>query len=187
MDRIEREVAEVLKDVEKIHALIHPLDDPDPRQKLFMARSRKEDAVRLTVLQIALSIEDMIDDLFWRSLAGHSPHSKKRRSKKKGVPHELDELLTSGRFRFEAKLKLARILRIITKKQQRQLELLNALRNKCAHNWMLDIARTRATKIRPARRLLEYKGNNLFDLETLQDFMHVYSQIYLNLFEKYIS
>ncbi|MGH9715704.1 MAG: hypothetical protein ACRD4R_03100 [Candidatus Acidiferrales bacterium] len=187
MDRIEREVAKTLKDVETIHALIHPLDVPDPRQKLFMARSRKEDAVRLTILQIALSIEDMIDCLFWRSLAGHDPDSKKRKSKKKGIPHQLDELLTSGRLRFEAKLKLARILGIITKKQHRQMEVLNVLRNKCAHNWMLDVARIRGTRIRPAKRLLEYEGKNLFDLEALQDFMHIYGRIYLRLLETYIS
>ena len=141
----------------------------------------------MTVLQMSLAIEDMLDSLFWRVFAGHDPNSTKRRSKKRGMPRELDELLTGGRLGFEAKIKLARVVGIITKKQQSRLDVLRALRNKCAHHWMLDITRKKAHRDRPARRLLEYEGRNLFELTVLQQFMRTYSGIYLKLFEKYHS
>lgn len=102
-------------------------------------------------------------------------------------PNGLDELLTSGRMGFEPKIKLARILRIVTKNQQSKLDLLRALRNKCAHHWKLDVVRRRGNMGRPAKRLLEYEGRNLFDVNVLKDFMSVYSGIYLKLFEKYLS
>jgi hypothetical protein len=186
MPRIEREINKVLQEVERIHSFLHPLGDPDPKQNLFQARSRREDAVRVTVLQMSLAIEDLLDSLFWRVFAGHDPNSRRRSSKKRGVARELDELLESGRLGFEAKIKLARILRIVTKDQYGKLSQLRSLRNRCAHEWMLDIVRKRARKPRPGKRLLEYEGQNLFDIKILERFMHVYSRIYLKLFDRYL-
>lgn len=187
MSRVEREIDKTLKDVEKIHSLIHPLDDSDPKQNLFRARSRREDAVRVTVLQMSLAIEDLLDGLFWRVLAGHEPGSRKRTSKKRGVARELDELLESGRLGFEAKIKLARVLRIVSKGQYGKLNQLRSLRNKCAHKWILDVVRKRRRKPGLPKRLLEYEGHNLFELNVLEQFMHVYSRIYLKLFSRYLS
>jgi hypothetical protein len=187
MSRVRREIDQTLKDVERIHSFLHPLGDPDPKQNLFQARSRREDAVRVTVLQMSLSIEDLLDSLFWRVFAGHDPNSKKRGSKKRGVARELDEPLESGRLGFEAKIKLARVLRVVTKEQCSRLNLLRSLRNKCAHKWTLDIVRKRGKKTKPAKRLLEYEGQNLFDIKVLERFMDVYSRIYLRLFSKYLS
>lgn len=187
MSRVQQKIDQTLKEVERIHSLLHPLGDPDPKQNLFQARSRREDAVRVTVLQMSLAIEDLLDCLFWRVLAGHDPNSKKRKSKKRGIARELDELLESGRLGFEAKIKLARVLRIVTKEQYGKLNQLRALRNKCAHQWILDIIRKRGKKSQPPKRLLEYEGHNLFDINVLQQFMHVYSATYLKLFSKYLS
>ena len=141
----------------------------------------------MTILQMSLAIEDLLDSLFWRVLAGHDPNSKKRRSKTKGIPRELDQLLKSGRLGFEAKIRLARILRIVTKSQQSKLDALRSMRNKCAHNWMLDVIYRRTIQNRPARRLLEFEGRNLFELSVLEEFMRVYSGIYLKLFSRYLS
>jgi hypothetical protein len=185
--RVHRQIKRALEDVERIQSFLHPVNDPDLQQNLFQARERREDAVRMTVLQMSLAIEDMLDSLFWRVFAGHDPTSKKRRGKTKGIPRELDELLSSGRMGFEAKIKLARILRIITKDQSSKLDTLRALRNKCAHKWMLDIVHKRWRLNRPAKRLLEYHGQNLFEVNVLEDFVRLYSGIYLKLFEKYLS
>jgi len=183
----ERRIEKVLQEVETIHSFLHPLNDPDLRIRLFNARQRREDAVRMTVLQMSLAIEDLVDSLFWRVFAGHDPGSKKRKTKSTGIARELDELLTSGRMGFESKIRLARVVRILTKTQQRRLDVLRALRNKCAHHWMLDVVRKRRNKTRPAKRLLEYEGQNLFEIPALQGFMTTYSGIYLRLYEKYLS
>ena len=187
MLRVEREIKKALQDVEKIQSFLHPLSDPDPKQNLFQARSRREDAVRTTVLHMSLAIEDLLDSLFWRALAGHDPNSRKRRSKKEGIPRELDDLLSSGRMGFESKIKLARILRIVTKEQSSRLDALRTLRNRCAHRWVLNVIRKRGNKNRGTKRLLEYEGRNLFELNVLEEFMKVYSGIYLKMFLKYLS
>ena len=187
MLHVQRQINEALQDVEKIQSFIHPLDDRDPKQNLFQARSRREDAVRITVLQMSLAIEDLLDSLFWRVFVGHDPNSKKRRSMKAGIPRALDELLKGGRMGSKTKIKLARILRIVTKSQHSRLDVLRTLRNKCAHHWMLDVVRRRRNRNRPTRRLLEYEGRNLFELKVLESFMNVYSGIYLKLFLRYLS
>ena len=110
MNSVKRQIQKALADVETIQSFIHPLGDPDPKQNLYMARSRREDAVRTTVLQMSLSIEDMLDSLFARVFVGHDPNSK-RKARKGKMFRELEDLL-GGRMGFEAKLKLASVLKI---------------------------------------------------------------------------
>jgi len=183
---VQHRIDKLLKDVDYIHSMLHPMGDPDPNQNLYQAIARKEDAIRATVIQMALAIEDLLDGLFRKRFVGHMPLSEKRVRKGK-LASELDDLLEGGRMGFEAKLKLARVLRILTKKQQRRLDKLRSLRNKCAHAWLLDVIRKRGRTPRPTKRLLEHEGKNLFDLKILEDFMHEYSGIYLRLFDKYLS
>jgi hypothetical protein len=184
MDSVERQIRKTLADIEKIHSLVHPLGDSDPKQNLYNARGRREDAVRATVLQMSLAIEDMLDGLFARFFLGHDPNSK-RKVRKGKLFRELEDFERG--MGFEAKLRLARILRLIPRAQQSKLDRLRSLRNKCAHSWMLDIVHKKRRGPRPTKRLLEYEGRNLFDLSVLENFMHIYSRIYLKLFEKYLS
>lgn len=184
MNSVERQIRKTLADVEKIHSFVHPLGDSDPKQNLYQVRGRREDAVRATVLQMSLAIEDMLDGMFARVFLGHDPNSK-RKARKGKLFRELEDLLQRG-MGFEAKLRLARILRLITKAQQSKLDRLRSLRNKCAHSWMLDIVRKKGRGPAPTKRLLEYEGRNLFDLTALDNFMHTYSRIYLKLFEKHL-
>jgi hypothetical protein len=187
MHRVEFHIKAALRDVERIQSFLYPLNDPDPKVNLFQARARREDAVRMTVLQMSLAIEDVLDGLFWRFFAGHDPNSRKRVRKKAVASRQLDELLKTGRVGFDSKLRLARLIGVVNKDQHGKLDTLKALRNKCAHHWMLNRIRTRASKNKPTKRLLDYEGRDLFDLKVLEDFMKTYSQIYLKLFGKYLS
>jgi hypothetical protein len=187
MTSVQRRIDKTLAEVEQIHSLLYPMGDSDPRQNLYNARSRREDAVRVTVIQMSLAIEDILDGLFRRTLAGHNPHSKKREYTKQGLARELNDLLEGGRMGFEAKLKLAGVLRLVTKKQQSRLDKLRILRNKCAHSWLLDTIHKKGRKPRPTKRLLEFEGRDLFDMKVLEDFVWEYSRIYLRLYGRYLS
>lgn len=180
----ERQIKKALKDVETIHSFTHPLNDKDVEINLFNAKSLREDAVRMTVLQISLAIESILDGLFARLFIGHEPGAVKGRIGKRG--RQLQELLEGGRFGFESKLRLARVLSLVTKEQYSRLDKLRTLRNKCAHHWTLDVIRKKGRKPRLTTRLLEFEGRNLFDLRVLEHFMSVYSGIYLKLFSKYV-
>jgi hypothetical protein len=187
MPSVEFKIKKILKDVEEIQSLIHPIDHHDPKLNLFRALSRRDDAVRMTVLQTCLAIEDLLDGLFWRFFAAYNPGSRKRVRRTAMKSRQLDELLKSGRMGFEAKLRLARLTGIVTKSQHNKLDTLRALRNKCSHHWTLNRVRTRRKGNRPTKRLLEFEGHDLFDLKILQDFMKTYSRIYLALYGKYLA
>ena len=141
----------------------------------------------MTVLQMSLAIDSILDGLFARLFIGHRPSEKKIPKSRMGtLAKELQELL-EGRFGFESKLRLARVLGLVTKSQHSRLDKLRSLRNKCAHSWVLDVIRKRGWRTQPTRRLLEFEGRNLFDLKVLEDFMSVYSGIYLKLYLKYLD
>jgi hypothetical protein len=186
--KIQLKIRKILKEVETIHSLAHPLNSDDPESNLFNAKSLREDAVRMTVLQMSLAIESVLDGLFARVFIGHEPGEQEGRRRRIGkLAKELQELLEGGRFGFESKLKLARVLGLVTKSQHSRLDKLRALRNKCAHSWMLNVIRKRGRRSRPTKRVLEFNGRNLFDLRVLESFMQVYSGIYLRLFGKYLD
>jgi hypothetical protein len=184
--RVRSLIRKTLEDVERIHSFVHP----DYKEDLDHARRFREDAVRMTVLQMSLSIETLLDGLFMRAFLGHEPRVIKRgermKRKQKGKRlKKLDELLRGGRFGFESKLRLASILGLTLRSQDNRLDKLRALRNKCAHSWGLDTIHKRGRKPRPTRRLLEFEGGNLFDLKVLEKFVKIYRAIYLDLVIRY--
>lgn len=186
-NRTEREIRRTLRDVARIHSLIHPVNDKDPRTKLFNARAQREDAVRGLVIQLATAMEDMLDELYRRVFLGYRPAGRNPRRPRGKLAEELDELLETGKLGFDAKLRLARIGGLITKAQYRKLDKLRAFRNKCAHNWNLDVVAKRARKPRPSRRLLEHNGRNLFEIGALEELLSEYGPIYLSMFGKLIA
>ncbi len=83
------------------------------------------------------------------------------------------------------KLNLALALRLIGAKMKDRLLVLNTLRNKCSHNWILKAPVRRGR--RPAQKkppLLLYEGRDLHHVATLKDFAIEYGAIYLKLFQK---
>ena len=88
---------------------------------------------------------------------------------------------------FHRKLSLALALGVITKKTKDRLHILNGLRNKCSHNWLLKIPVRHGR--RPAQKkppLLTYEGRDLHSVAVLKDFVEEFGAgIYLKLFLKY--
>lgn len=183
----QQRIRKTLREVAKIQALTHPLDYEDESKALFNARGQREDAVRGFVIHLATAMEDMLDQLYRHDLVGYRPASKPPKRPRGPRTRELDDLLESGKLNFDAKLRLARIAGLITKSQYRKLDKLRLLRNKCAHNWILDIVKKRGRKPRPSKRLLEYNGKNLFKVDVLEGLLADYGPVYLSMFEKLIS
>jgi len=186
-NRIEREIRRTLREVARIQSLIHPVNDKDPRTNLLNARAQREDAVRGLVIQLATAMEDMLDELFRRIFLGYRPGSRNPKRPRGKLADELDELLETGKLTFDGKLRLARIGRLITKGQYKKLDKLRALRNKCAHNWNLDVLVKRARNPRPSKRLLEHNGRNLFEIDALEELLFEYGPIYMSMFGKLLA
>lgn len=188
-DRFEGKIRQTLSEADLIHNLLHPVDDPDSYFNLRNAESQKEDAVRGLVLHLALAMENILDDLYLRAFLGYRPAINARRPRGKRA-RILEGIL---KLNFSRKLDLARDTGLITKKQYAKLDALRALRNKCAHNWQLDVIQKRGKRRRPGaqplptKRLLEHEGKNLFDIGVLKDLLTQYGPIYLSLFRKLMA
>ena len=176
--RIEREIRRMLREAARIQSLIHPVDDKDPQSNLLNARAQREDAVRGLIIHLATAMEDMLDELYRRAFLGYLPGGRNPKRPRGKLARELDELLETGKFGFDAKLRLARIGGLITKSQYKKLDRLRALRNKCAHSWSLDVVKKRERKPRPSKRLLEHNGRNLFEVGALENLLAEYGPIY---------
>jgi hypothetical protein len=88
---------------------------------------------------------------------------------------------------FDTKLTFALALRIIDAKTKNRLGVLNTLRNRCSHNWVLNVPVRRGK--RPTEKkppLLSYDGRNLHSVETFKDFVDEFGGIYLRFYLKYL-
>jgi hypothetical protein len=83
------------------------------------------------------------------------------------------------------KLNLALALGLLNTTTVKRLTLLNTLRNKCSHNWLLKLPQRRGR--RPEQKklpFLDYKGRDLHTVATFKDFAAEYGPIYYRLFLK---
>lgn len=187
--QLQRQIDRNLREIAQIQGFIHNLTSSDLRDRLFAVKSLREDAVRGLILQFAMAIESLLDDLITWAFLGWRPRmtTKTKRRFRGRRSQMLEELLGARGIGFERKLKMARLIGVISPRQYDQLEKLRDLRNKCAHNWMLDVVRKRAKRQRRSTRLLEYKDQNLFARGVIDSFASDYGRIYLRLFEKLYS
>ena len=90
--------------------------------------------VRSAVLQIHTAIEDILDQLTFTITGGTF-----RRVRGYSACALRTILFGTGNIGFDKKLALALALRIITRKTKDRLQILNTLRNRCSHNWLLKV------------------------------------------------
>jgi hypothetical protein len=161
-----------------------PSEHDDRVAHAGMLERKRDDIVRSIVLQLHTSIEDLLNSHVTFRMTGAPGHS--RQSLRSESARALRKMLYGGgSIGFEMKLNLALGLRIITGKTKEKLVVLNTLRNKCSHNWLLKVP-VRYGK-RPAQKeppLLLYEGRDLHGVANLKGFVHEYTSIYLKLLLK---
>jgi hypothetical protein len=151
-----------------------------------MLERKRDDIVRAAVLQLHTGIEDLLDQHITFAIVGRT----RRRPARSQAARSLRSLLVgAGSIGFDRKLTLALALRVITRATRDRLQVLNTLRNKCSHNWLLNVP-TRYGR-RPAQKkppLLLYDGRDLHTIAALKDFVDEFGGgIYRKLFIKYLD
>ena len=150
-------------------------DDPD---RYVQQDQFRQDAYRLIVIQYHLSIEDLVRSFVFERVT--SPPDPGTFSYEKNV--EFVYNLNSRQL-----LELAARLHVLTKLGYEELVKLNAVRNKCSHNWALH-AFTVKEKIKMndeqdgAVPHIDFNKKNLLTPGVMKDeFIPLYSGIYLEL------
>jgi hypothetical protein len=185
--RVQATIKRLSREIEQMEKLFYPENTKERHLYAGMLEHKRDDLVRGFVIQIHTAIEDILDQLITFAVTGSTRSHRRLRSQSAKA---LRGLLTGGEsIGFHRKLSLALALRIITKNTKDRLHVLNNLRNKCSHNWILKIP-VRYGK-RPAQKkppLLTYEGSDLHTIDALNAFVKEYGAgIYLKLYIKYLD
>jgi hypothetical protein len=185
--RVEAAIRRLSREIEQMDELFYPENTQERHLYAGMLERKRDDLVRGFVIQIHTAIEDILDQLITFAITGGTRSHRRLRGQS---ARALRGLLTGGEsIGFHRKLSLALALRIITKSTKDRLHVLNNLRNKCSHNWILKIP-VRYGK-RPAQKkppLLTYEGRDLHSIDALDAFVKEYGAgIYLKLYIKYLD
>ena len=181
---VEAAIKRLTREIEEIDSFFYKTNENDDRVLYAgMLERKRDDMVRSAVLQTHTAIEDLLNSYITCYITGATRRHRSRRSQSARALHKM--LHGGGSLGFEMKLNFALALRLINGKTKERLVILNTLRNKCSHNWVLK-APVRYGK-RPAQKkppLLLYEGRDLHGVAVLHEFVREYSGIYLKLYIK---
>lgn len=181
---VEAAIKRLTREIEQIDSFFYRANETDDRAAYAgMLERKRDDMVRSTVLQTHTAIEDLLNSYIAMNVLGND----RRRLSQTHSGQALQKMLFGGgSLGFEMKLNLARALGLINTKTKDRLAVLNTLRNKCSHNWLLKGPVRRGK--RPAQKkppLLLYEGRDLHNVATLKDFAGEYGAIYVKLWLKF--
>lgn len=183
-ERVEAAITRLTSEIDEIDKFFY-LGANEKDRLLYVGNleRKRDDIVRSVVLQMHTAIEDMLNPHIMFRITGKTRRSPSSRNQPARALHRM--LFGGGSLGFEMKLNFALALKAINTKTKDRLVILNTLRNKCSHNWVLKVP-VRYGK-RPAQKkppLLLYEGQDLHKVAVLKEFVSEYSGIYLRLFVK---
>ena len=175
---IKKKIARLRREIDSIDGFFYT-NSPDDADLVWTLELKRDDMVRAIVLQLHTSTEDLINiRTINRVLAGRG-----RRTTRNNAARALRKLFYgAGSIGFDAKLNLALAIELIDLKTKERLVELNRLRNKCSHNWRLNVLRRQGKPAQKKPPLLMYRGRDLHDAAVLEEFGHEYTNLYLKLF-----
>jgi hypothetical protein len=153
-----------------------------------MLERKRDDMVRSAVLQMHTAIEEILNShIVCRIL--NIKWEYRHNAKRSNAGRALRKLLSgAGSLGFDMKLNLVVALGLLNTKTKNRLMILNTMRNRCSHNWVLKTT-VRQGK-RPAQKkppLLFYEGRDLHQVVTLKAFIKEYGTLYAKLYGKYLT
>ena len=184
---IETTIKRLTREIAEIDDVFYHLDDIKDRVGYAgMLERKRDDMVRSAVLQMHTAIEDLLNSCIVCRTLNVKPEDRSRRMRSKTAQALLSMLTGPRSIGFEMKLNFAFVLGLLNSKTKDRLIELNALRNRCSHNWLLK-ARLRRGKAPKKNKppLLRYDGRDLHNVEVIEDFTSEYGMIYCKLFLKY--
>jgi uncharacterized protein with von Willebrand factor type A (vWA) domain len=155
----------------------------DPALYAAMLERKRDDMIRAAVLQLHTSIENILDSQIMCCILGVAANERMRIMRRRSSQALRKMLGGADSIGFDMKLNLAVALRLMTNKRREHLAVLNTLRNKCSHNWLLKAPVRRGRRPRQMKPpLLLYNGRDLHGVSTFQDFISEYGPMYARMF-----
>lgn len=186
---LKRKVSRLKREIAEIDEAFYITDErTDLAGQASMLERKRDDVIRAAVLQLHTSVEDILNSMIICHILG-VPANKRKRYMASPRGKALRKLLMSAEgLGADQKLDLAVALRIINDKRRKRLNVLNTLRNKCGHHWLLKAPVRKGMRPRQLKPpLLLYQGRDLHHVDAFKDFLAEYGPIYINIFMKYLD
>jgi hypothetical protein len=171
-----RKLIKINEDIDRIEESFFKPVDSSLEMRCFELERKRDHLLRSIILELHLSIEDIITGAIGNALL-------KGRPIRSPVGQTIRDLLQDERsLGFMHKLMLARSLGIIRRTEFDDLTELNTVRNRCSHNWQLNrVIRRKLKPSKPKRPLLRWRGRNLYNTDAFIDFGHHFTGHYLRI------
>lgn len=180
--RLEKEILDLDELFYRAEAT-HDLD-----QHASMLERKRDDVIRAAVLQMHTAIEDVINSLIAHRIMNAESRTRKAKLRSTRGKALAAMLFGGGSLGFEMKLNLAVVHRVITTRVRDRLLILNKLRNKCSHNWLIKMPVRQGRRPRQKKRpLLFYGEGDLHRPEVLREFLGEYGPLYYRLVVKLMN
>jgi hypothetical protein len=143
-----RKITKITADIARVEKSFFQSEDPDLDQRYFELKRKRQHLLRSIVLELHLSIEDLITVAVGNALLRGRPI-------RSPAGQTIRDLLQDDRpLGFRHKLMLAGSLNLVTRAEFADLAELNTIRNRCSHTWSLDkITRRKLKPSKPKRPL----------------------------------
>lgn len=164
---LRRKIRRLESEITAIDEMFYLLEkEGDPRQYAAMLERKRDDMISAAVLQLHTSIEDILNDQLMCHILHVAAH---KRMKMMPTP-------------------AGKALRIINDKRRKRLGILNTLRNRCSHFWLLKAPVRKGKRPRQKKPpLLLYEGRDLHQVATFEDFLTEYGPLYTKMFVEYLD
>jgi len=185
---VEEKIKRLLREITEIDEhFYHQSRTTDRDLYAGMLERKRDDVIRVAVLQMHTAIEDILDQqIMCRILGTTSENVRRTRSRAARALRRI--LMDADGIGFERKLNLAVALRIMTIRRSERLRVLNALRNKCSHHWLLRVPVRRGRRPRQLKPpLLRYEGRDLHSIPPFKDFLAEFGRLYAKMFAEYLD
>lgn len=186
---IETKIRRLTREIASIDEVLYNVNETKDRVLYAgMLERKRDDIVRSSVLQMHTAIEDLLNSFIVCRTLNVEPEHRAGRMRSKAAKALLSMLIGPRSIGFEMKLNFAFLLGVLNSKTKDRLIELNALRNRCSHNWLLKAPQRRGKAPKKKKPpLLRYGGRDLHHVDVVKDFVAEYGVIYAKLFAKYVG
>jgi len=182
-------IARLTREIEEIDEYFYASNkNDDPVLYAGMLERKRDDIIRGVVSQLHTAIEDILNGIIVCRVLNVQLDQNRRKTRGRSAQALRKVLFGAGSVGFEMKLNLAVALRLLDTRTKAKLVELNALRNRCSHNWLLKATVRRGR--RPQQKkppLLSFRSRDLHRVTVFKEFSDEYGRLYVRLFAKYIT
>jgi uncharacterized protein with von Willebrand factor type A (vWA) domain len=186
---LKRKVSRLKREIAQIDESFYELDKGgDLAQHASMLERKRDDVIRGAVLQLHTSIEELITSMIMCLILG-VPTDKRSKVMSRPRGKAVRKLMMSAEgLGFDQKLDLAVALRMVSDKRRKRLAILNTLRNKCGHHWVLKGVVRKGRRPRQMKPpLLLYEGRDLHQVATFKEFLSECGPLYARMFVQHLD